>query len=137
MVALHITEDGRGELVIAGDFVPVTEFGHLPDGPGGARLLYYVYALTEQSGEVRYVGCTSDPRQRLTTHRCGHGGRGTCDWSFDVRERGERIEMVILERHAQEDVAYLHEQLLIERFSTRLVNSVTFRRRYSKTLKAG
>jgi predicted GIY-YIG superfamily endonuclease len=62
---------------------------------------YSVYALTEPSGAVRYVGMSFDASGRLTNHirdaRAGHKHK-CAQWVSGLLARGERPVMIILER---------------------------------------
>jgi hypothetical protein len=72
-----------------------------PDNAGVAKpITTYIYALCEpETGEVRYIGKTDDPRRRHRKHvnsaRSGDRTR-QCAWIRDLLARGQRPEMRIL-----------------------------------------
>lgn len=59
---------------------------------------YHVYALIDpRDGSIRYVGLTSDPRQRLWCHLSERTNAGKWAWMCELKERGLRPRMETLE----------------------------------------
>lgn len=120
---LRIVESESGSLFIVGDHCAVNwEVMRLPrDVRQGRPQPAYVYALTDAHGVVRYVGCTGNPKQRLSTHKCA-GSSTTQWWAARLKETGQVMRMVILCRAADVYVAENIENGLIKRFSSKLLN---------------
>lgn len=91
---------------------------------------YHVYALLEpRTGKMRYIGCTSDPRDRLRKHCCAQRGSNprTC-WLTTLRksglrpifktlcvlpdrESGRRVEALLTARYKQLGVRLTNDEI--------------------------
>jgi len=58
----------------------------------------YIYTLSNsQSGEIRYVGQTSDPKNRLKSHVQENNNSKKCNWIKSLRSRNIQIVMDIID----------------------------------------
>lgn len=83
---------------------------------------HYVYALCSPgTGEIRYIGKSSCPKDRLLSHMSEHASSAVRSWLREVRYRAE---LRVLEEHETEESALEAEKLLVEKhWSGRLLNS--------------
>ncbi len=96
------------------------------------RPTHYIYVLAEPStGDVRYVGCSSNPHQRYARHCANARRRGKRDqekvaaWINDLAAMSARPYMKIVSTLAPKVDALYVEGILIDRFANQLLNTTT------------
>lgn len=61
---------------------------------------HYIYALIEpDTGEVRYIGRTTNPDHRLVCHMSHNGGANPqkYDWALELKAKGQTAGLVVLQ----------------------------------------
>ena len=77
---------------------------------------FYVYALCDpDSGLIRYVGMTANPRRRLHGHLNGKCGPRVARWIASLAEKSRVPSMAILFEADNRDAAWNRERELIQR----------------------
>lgn len=56
----------------------------------------FIYGLAEPGGPVRYVGRSSDPHNRLSSHRSATGAPRVREWLAGLAGRGVNVDVVVL-----------------------------------------
>lgn len=65
--------------------------------PDVRAVAVYIYGLADpRTGEIRYVGKSSNPAARLASHRARSGARAVRGWCQDLRRDGVRPAVVEL-----------------------------------------
>lgn len=87
--------------------------------------MIYIYGLCEpNTGEIRYVGQSTDPRARLANHMSGSASAAVRDW---LDELGREPLLVILgEAGGPKSAAELEGQFIAQFARPRLLNAQTF-----------
>jgi predicted GIY-YIG superfamily endonuclease len=78
--------------------------------------MIYIYGLVESGkkvGQIRYIGITTDPDQRLYQHRTAKEDTDKGRWIADLRESGKNVDMVLLDSAATRDEAHIKENAWI------------------------
>lgn len=91
---------------------------------------HYIYGLRDpNTGEIRYVGRTMNPKARVSIHMGHNGGvnQAKREWAASLKAQGQYAEMVILETCDTKDDAVDAEATWIHHF---LASGPLFNRTY-------
>ncbi len=78
--------------------------------------MIHIYGLVEsgkQVGQIRYIGITTDPTQRLHQHRTAKEDTDKGRWIANLRKSGKNVDMVLLDSAATRDDAHVKENAWI------------------------
>jgi hypothetical protein len=92
-----------------------------------ANDIVYIYALVDpESEEVRYVGKSVNPKERLYNHigKCYKEQTRKANWIYSLRKNGQKPRMKILKETNQEEFPYWEEYYIKEylKMGARLTN---------------
>lgn len=80
---------------------------------------FYVYALVSSGAPTqrRYIGCTTDPEDRLHAHLGTKGAAAVKAWAVEVMQSGHVVQMVRLWSGSSQEEAYATEERLIREYA--------------------
>lgn len=78
--------------------------------------MIYIYGLVESGksvGQIRYIGITTDPDQRLYQHRFAKEDTDKGRWIAELRKLGKSVNMIVLDSATLRDEAHIKENAWI------------------------
>ena len=73
--------------------------------------------IDPRNSEIKYIGCTSDPKARLYGHIASHKGKTkVAQWVKELKQQGLKPEMVVLEYGLNHDKGRESESFWAEYF---------------------
>ncbi len=84
----------------------------------------YIYALAEpETGEIRYVGKSTNPKNRISSHMSDAAPYRMRHWALQLRSRSQRPKLVILREVADgEDPLAVEREEIVRHSTGRLLN---------------